>query len=120
VKIEETSESFLRRLSRKVNLGAVHSQGNDATQYNLASEVEYRRERWGLEESFNSDLSSNTGSKTATRNQLTIIANRLIDHNNYFYSRFAGFLHSSVQGIRHQTNVCAGIGPLIGERKHPE
>jgi hypothetical protein len=110
VQLDETSESFVQRLSGEVTLGVVYSKGNNATQYTLGAGAEYRRERWGLEGVFNSNLSSSTGSSTATRNQLTITASHLMTRKNYFYGGFGDFLQSSTQGINLQTTVGGGIG----------
>lgn len=110
VRLEETSASFFRRWSGDINLGVVYSKGNNATQYTLGSEIEYRRERWGLQADFNSNLSSNTGSATSTRNQLDLIGYRLLPDTNYFYGGLASFLQSSVQGISRQTTLGGGFG----------
>jgi Protein of unknown function, DUF481 len=110
VKIEETSDSFLRRLSGDVLLGSVYSKGNNTAQYNLGSSIEYQRARWGAQVDFNSNLSSSSGADTSTRNQLNVGAYRRMPFPNYFYSGFGGFLQSSVQGINRQTSVGAGVG----------
>ncbi len=109
VRIEETSESFHKRLSGDIILGVVYSKGNNATQYNLGSNLEYRRERWGMEGTFNSNLSASTGATTSTRNQANLTGYRLTPWNNYYYSVFTGFLQSSVQGINHQTTLGGGV-----------
>ena len=113
VRMEETSESFLQRLSGDVNLGVVYSKGNNATQYNLGSEVQYRRERWGLEGVFSSNLASSTGSATSTHNQVDLAAYRFMRRKNYYYSTFGGFLQSSAQGIKLQTTLGVGIGRYL-------
>lgn len=112
VKLDETSETFLNQLSADVNLGVVYSKGNNATQYSLGTDLEYRRERWNAEAAFNSSLSSSTGSTTSTRNQLTLSASRMW-RDNYFYSGLGGFLQSSVQGIHLQTSLGGGIGKFL-------
>ncbi len=110
VKIEQTSKSFYKRLSGELSLGVVFSKGNAATQYTFGSELEYLRERWGMEGTYNSNLSANSGSSTSTRNQTYLSAYHLMRRKNYFYSGFGGFLQSSVQGIDLQTTLGAGIG----------
>jgi Protein of unknown function, DUF481 len=110
VKIEQTSKSFLKRLSGGLSLGVVYSKGNAATQYTFGSDIEYLRERWGMEGTYNSNLSANSGSSTSTRNQTYLSAYRLMRRKNYFYSGFGGFLQSSVQGINLQTTLGGGIG----------
>jgi hypothetical protein len=113
VKLTETSESFLRRLSGSMLIGSGYTKGNNTTQYNLGSDLEYRRERWGLRADFDSSLSSSTGANTSTRNQLNMSGYRLMPWSNYFYSGFGGLLQSSVQGISPQTSLGAGVGRFL-------
>ena len=113
VKLEETSIAFTRRWSGQVDLGVVYSKGNNATQYNLGSDVEYVRERWGAQVTMSSNLSANSGSETSTRNQVTLTGYRLLPWRNYFYGGLADFLQSSVQGIHLQTSVGGGIGRYL-------
>jgi hypothetical protein len=110
VRMDETSENIFRPLSGAVDLGVVYTKGNNATQYNLGAELEYRRERWGLESSLSSNLSANSGSKTATYNEVNLAAYRLLPWKNYYYSAFGGFLQSSAQGIdlRRRGGIGAG------------
>jgi hypothetical protein len=110
VKLEETSESFLKRMSGSVLLGSSYSKGNNTNQYNLGSDIEYRRERWGTQANLNSNWSSSSGTTPATRNQLNLSVYRLMRRSNYFYSGFGGFLQSSVQRIDHQANLGGGVG----------
>jgi hypothetical protein len=110
VRLSETSLSFRQRLSGDVNLGVVYSKGNNTTQYNLGSSIAQDRERWGAGITYSSNLSASTGADTATRNQLSFDAYRLLRRSNYFFSGFGGFLQSSVQGIRRQDSLGAGIG----------
>ena len=39
-------ESFRRRFNGAISTGIQYSKGNETTQYNVASQVEYPRERW--------------------------------------------------------------------------
>ena len=110
VNLEETSRDFFQALSGAINLGVVYSKGNNATQYNLGSDVEYRRKRWGFGGAFSSNLSANSGSSTATHNQLDLSAYRLMTRKNYFSSIFGGVLQSSAQGINVQTTLGLGVG----------
>jgi hypothetical protein len=113
VRMEETGESFVRRLSGDVDFGVVYSKGNGATQYTLGSEIEFRRERWGFQTDLNSNLSSNTGSNTSTRNQVDLIGYHLLPWKNYFYSGLGSALQSSEQGINLQTSIGVGIGRYL-------
>ena len=113
VGITQTSESVWKRFSGNVSLGATYSKGNNATQYNVGSELGYLETRWGARASYASNLSSSTGATTATRNQVDLFAYRLLPWKNYFYGGTAGFLQSSVQGIQRQTNVGFGVGRFL-------
>lgn len=110
VRIDETSEKFLQRFNGAVNLGLNYTKGNNATQYNLGTDVQYLRERWMAEANYNSSLSSNSGSATSIRNQLDLRSYHLLRWNNYFYGGLASFLQSSVQEINLQTTIGGGIG----------
>lgn len=110
VKMTQTSEKVLQRLSGDIDLGVIHSKGNQATQYNFGTDVQYLRERWAAEATYNSSLSSNSGSTTSTRNQVGLSGYHLLPRHNYFYEGLGNFLQSSVQGIRLQTTLGGGIG----------
>jgi hypothetical protein len=110
VTVTQTGESAFQRLSGNVGIGATYSKGNNATQYNFASGLAYERTRWGVLARYNSNLSSNTGAPTTTRNQLDLSGNRMLSRTNYFVGAIATFLQSSVQGIDRQTGVGVGLG----------
>jgi uncharacterized protein DUF481 len=110
VGMTQTSESLWHRLSGEITLGSSYSKGNSTGQYNIGSELDYQETRWGGKLSYVSNLSSSTGAPIATRNQVDLIAYRLLPWENYFYAGTAGFLQSSVQGIQRQTNVGVGLG----------
>jgi len=110
VQMTQTSESLLHRFNGNVTVGALYSKGNNATQYNVGSEVEYQQTQWGSTVRYNSNLSSSTGAATSTRNQLDASAHRLLPWKNYFYAGLASVLQSSVQGIQRQTNLGMGVG----------
>ena len=110
IKIDNSSERFWNRFNGSVNLGLNYTKGNNATQYNLSSSVEYPRERWGFESSFNSTLSSNEGSPTSTRNEIRTKFYRLLNRNNFFLNGGVNFLQSSEQGIPRQLTYAGGIG----------
>jgi hypothetical protein len=110
VRVEETASRFYRRLSGDLNLGANYSKGNNSTQYNFGSSLEYLRQRWGLEASFDSSLSASSGADVSTRNQLRLKEWTRVRRTNWYYSGFGGLLHSAVQGIDLQTTFGGGIG----------
>src|SRR3954447_257829 len=113
VRMTQTSESLLHRFSANVTLGATYSKGNNATQYNVGSAVDYTETHWGGNLNYSSNLASNTGAPTTTRNQVDLAAYRLLRWQNYFYEGTAGFLQSSVQGIDRQTTLGMGIGRYL-------
>ena len=113
VRLTQTSDSLLRRFSGSLTMGALYSKGNSATQYNVGSELDYQETRWGSKLRYNSNLSSNTGAETATRNQIDLSAYRLLPWKNYFYGGSGAFLQSSVQGIQAQTNLAVGLGRYL-------
>ncbi len=61
VKLDQTAESFRQRFNGTINTGIQYSKGNETTQYNVASQVEYPRERWSSQASFNSSFASSSG-----------------------------------------------------------
>lgn len=113
VKIDQTSEKFLQRFNGNINFGINYSKGNDATQYNFGVQTNYLRERWAAQAAFNSNLSSNSGSETSTRQQISLTGYHLMRWDNYFYAGLADFLQSSVQQISWQTSIGGGIGRFL-------
>ena len=110
VAMDRTSERFWQRFNGDISTGLLYSKGNQSTQYSISSLVEYPRDRWSAQASFNSNLSSSSAAPVSTRNQLGFSALRLLRWNNYFYSGVASFLQSSEQGIGLQTNLGGGVG----------
>jgi hypothetical protein len=113
IKLDQTAESFRHRFNGAVSTGIIYSKGNETTQYNVASQVEYRRERWSSQASFNSSFASNNNANDSTRNQVDITGMRLLPWNNWFYLGTGNFLQSSVQGIDLQTTLGGGIGRYL-------
>jgi hypothetical protein len=113
VRMAQTSQNFWQRLSGNITLGALYAKGNNSTQYNLSSAVEYRRTRWGASATYNSNLSSVSGAETATRNQIDLRAHRFLRKERYFYVASLDFLESSVQGIQLQTNLGISLGVFL-------
>jgi putative salt-induced outer membrane protein YdiY len=105
-----TSDKFWQRFNGQVGLGVIYSKGNQSTQYSLTSETAYIRERWSAQASFDSNLSSSTGTNASTRNQISASAMRLLPWNNWYYSGIAEFLQSSEQGIDLQRTLGGGLG----------
>ncbi len=110
VGMAQSSESFWRRFSGSLDSGMLYSKGNNTAQYNLASELAYRRERWTAGASYSSSLSSSNRDTASTRNQVNLDALRLLPWNNWFYTGVGNFLQSSQQGINRQTTLGGGIG----------
>lgn len=106
----QSSESFWRRFSGNVDSGMIYSKGNNTAQYNLGSDLTYRRERWTAGSSYNSSLSSSNRETASTRNQLNLDALRLLPWNNWFYAGIGSFLQSSQQAINLQASLGGGIG----------
>ena len=119
VEMSETSDKFWQRFSGDINSGIIYSKGNQNTQYNLGADLAYLRERWSADASYNSTLSSSSGtSSAATRNQLNYSAQRLLPWNNYFYAGLGSFLQSSEQDIQLQTNLGIGVGRYFKHTNH--
>ena len=113
VEMAQTSETFWPRLNGSVSFGVIYAKGNQTTQYSLASDVEYPRERWAAAASMSSTLSSSTGASASTRNNASVALQRLLPWNNWFYAGEGNFLQSSEQGIALQTTVGGGIGRYL-------
>lgn len=118
IKLNETDEGFWRRFDGAIDTDIQYSKGNQSTQYDIGSDVEYRRERWSSQASVNSSLASSSGASVATRNQIDISSMRLLPWNNWFYSGTGDFLQSSVQGIDLQTTLGGGIGRYLRNSNH--
>ncbi|HEX8881671.1 MAG TPA: DUF481 domain-containing protein, partial [Candidatus Acidoferrum sp.] len=113
VLMNETSSNFWQRLNGRIGTGFTYTKGNDSTQYNLNSDVNYPRERWSAEARYSSNFTSNSGTSTSTRNEVAFSAQRLLRWNNWYYTGVADFLQSSVQGIQLQSTFGGGIGRII-------
>jgi hypothetical protein len=113
VRMIATSEKFLQRFSGDVTWGIIYSKGNESTQYSLASETAYLRERWNAQANFSSTLSSSTGSSASVRNSLALNALHLLPWNNWFYAGIGDFLQSSEQGINLQSTLGGGMGRYL-------
>lgn len=112
-KMSETSQQFWKRFNGGINFGINYSKGNQATQYSFGTQAEYLREHWAAETTFNSNLSSNSGSATSTRNQFGFSGYRLLPREKYYFGGVGNLLQSAVQGINLQTTLGGGIGRFL-------
>jgi hypothetical protein len=63
-------------------------------------------------------LSTSTRDTPATRNEVSLLGQRLLRWNNWYYTGLADFLQSSEQGIRLQTTIGGGIGRYLVNNNH--
>src|SRR5215469_2442947 len=117
-KLDQEFARFWSRFNGKVGLGMTYSKGNHSTQYNLSSDVDYPRERWAASVSYDSTLSSSTGTSASTRNQVDATAYHLMRWNNWYYRGAADFLQSSVQDINLQSTFAGGVGRYLKNTNH--
>jgi Protein of unknown function, DUF481 len=113
VGVDQTADNFWQRFNGEIDSGVMYSKGNQSTQYNLSSVVEYPRERWAAGANLSSSLASSSGDNASTRNSLTINALRLLRWNNWYYSGVGNFLQSSEQEIQLRTNLSGGFGRYL-------
>jgi hypothetical protein len=111
--MDETASTIWQRFNGDIGLGVIYSKGNQSTQYNFSSSLNYPRERWSASAAYNSTLSSSTGRSPATRNELNLNLERLLRWNNWYYTGLADFLQSSEQGIQLQSGIGGGIGRYL-------
>lgn len=117
-KMDQNFQGFWQRFNGSVGLGAIYNKGNESTQYNLSSDVDYPRERWAASIGYDSTLSSSRGTSASSRNQIDASAYRLMRWNNWYYKGTAGFLQSSEQGIDLQSTFAGGIGRYLKNSSH--
>ncbi len=113
IEMDQTFSTIWERFNGDIGLGLIYSKGNQSTQYNFSSSLNYPRERWSASAAFNSTLSSSTGRSPATRNELNLNIERLLRWNNWYYTGLADFLQSSEQGIQLQSGIGGGIGRYL-------
>jgi Protein of unknown function, DUF481 len=118
IQMDETSASLWQRFNGDIGLGVIYNKGNQATQYNLNSTVNYPAERWAADADYSSTLSSSTGTSPATRNELNLGLEHLLPWNNWYYAGLADFLQSTEQGIQLETSIGAGIGRYLKNNSH--
>jgi hypothetical protein len=110
VLMDETSGNLWQRLNGQVGLGFNYTKGNETSQYALNSQIGYVQERWSAGAVYNSSLSSSAGTSVATRNDVSLQAQRLMPWNNWYVIGVTDFLQSSVQGIQLQESFGGGVG----------
>ena len=110
---DQTSTNFWQRLNGQVGLGFTHTKGNESSQYNLNSDINYVEQRWSASASYSSNLASNTGANVSTRNELFVSGQKLLRWNNWYYTGVADFLQSSVLGVQLQSSFGGGLGRNI-------
>ncbi len=118
VTMGKTSQSFWRRFVLDLSGGLTYAKGNDATQYNLNTMVQYPRERWGVIVNLSSTLSSSTGAPASTRNQLSFSGYHLLRWKNYFLGGTGTLLQSTEQSISLQANLGGGVGYYLENTEH--
>lgn len=118
VDANQTATSVWQRFNGLIGAGSSYSKGNQSAQYNLNSTVNYQAERWSAGASYSSNLVSNNGATTKTRNEATFSADRLLRWNKWYYTGVADFLQSSVQGIHIQSTLGGGLGRYIKDTGH--
>jgi hypothetical protein len=117
-KMDQSFENWWHRFNGSVGLGAIYNKGNQSTQYELSTDVNYPRERWSASVAYNSTLSSNKGVSASSRNQIDASAQHLLPWNNWYYTGYAGFLQSSEQGINLQSTLAGGVGRYLKNTNH--
>lgn len=118
IKMDETSTNFWQRFNGDIGTGVSYSKGNQSTQYSLNSDIAYPRERWSVGASYNSTLTSSTGTSASLRNELNFNGQRLLKWNNWYYTGIVNFLQSTEQGIQLQTGLGGGIGRFVANNNH--
>jgi hypothetical protein len=117
-KMDQSFENWWHRFNGSVGLGAIYNKGNQSTQYELSTDVNYPRERWSAAAAYNSTLSSNKGASASSRNQIDVSAQHLLPWNNWYYTGYAGLLQSSEQGINLQSTLAGGVGRYLKNTNH--
>ena len=112
-RLDQTSSRRWERWNGQLGSGLTYSKGNESSQFNLNSSIAYVAPRWSAGATYNSNLTSSTGSTASIRNQITLQGQKLSKWNNWYYIGILGFLQSSVQGIQGQETFGGGIGRNI-------
>ena len=110
---DQYGDSTWSRLHGTFSSGLIYAKANESAQYNLASELSYRQERYNAKLAYSSSFSTATGATQATRNQMDLTASHLLPWNNWYYAGEANFLQNSAQGIDFRSTYGGGIGRLL-------
>ena len=116
--MDQSSQDIWKRFNGSIGLGASYNKGNESTQYNLSTDLNYPRDRWGASASYNSNLAANKGTSPSSRNQIDVSAQRLMPWKNWYYTGFTSFLQSSVQGINLSSSYGGGAGRYLKNGNH--
>ena len=61
IKLDQAAESFWRRFNGAISTGVQYSKGNQTTQYNVGSQLDYTTRRWSGQADYNSSFASSSG-----------------------------------------------------------
>jgi hypothetical protein len=118
VTMSQTSNHFWQRFNGSINMGLIYSKGNQSTQFNFGTKVQYPRERWTAGAAFDSTLAGSTGASISTRNDASVYARHLLKRSNWFYTGVGSFLQSSEQNIQLQSSLGGGVGRYVKNTNH--
>ena len=118
VKMSQTSDRLWQRFNGSINFGLIYSKGNQSTQYNLSTDVNYPRERWSASAGLTSALSSSTGTSASARNEIILTGQHLMRPKNWFYAGIGDFLQSTEQGVNLETTFGGGVGRYLTNTNH--
>ncbi|MGC1424625.1 MAG: DUF481 domain-containing protein [Terracidiphilus sp.] len=111
--MDQSSQSFWKRFNGSVGLGALYSKGNESSQYDLSTDLNYPRDRWRASTSLISSLSSSKNTTASSRNQVDASAQHMMPWKNWYDTGFASFLQSTVQGINLSSSYGGGAGRYL-------
>jgi hypothetical protein len=110
---DQFGKTIWSRFHGTLSTGLMYAKANSNTQYTLASDLRYEKERSSITLSYSSAYSNAEGSTLTTRNQLDISGGRMARRENWYYSGQSSFLQSSAQSIAFQGIYGAGIGRFL-------
>lgn len=118
--VDQGFKKFWQRFNGRVGLGAIYNKGNESTQYDLSTDVDYPRPRWAASVTYDSTLSSSNGTSPSYRNQVDASGFHLMRWNQWYYKGIADFLQSSEQGIALQSTFGGGLGRYLKNTNHAQ